>query len=144
MKQEMMGGSGISWTICKTFAPRSMISLWQWRKFHQVLSTLICIKMWLCDQSLGHNYSLAGKYLCIAVRLTLGQWRFYCCLLGRSGPSRVGNWSSQFQQPHAAVWRTCSSTQGIWLFLCAVDVSALSCLQCFDAVGWAARRASGL
>jgi len=23
MKQEMMGGSGISWTICKPFAPRS-------------------------------------------------------------------------------------------------------------------------
>jgi len=22
MKQEMMGGSGISWTICKSFAPR--------------------------------------------------------------------------------------------------------------------------
>jgi len=23
MKQEMMGGSGISWTICKSFAPHS-------------------------------------------------------------------------------------------------------------------------
>jgi len=24
MKQEMMGGSGISWTICKPFAPRNL------------------------------------------------------------------------------------------------------------------------
>jgi len=24
MKQEMMGGSGISWTICKSFAPHSI------------------------------------------------------------------------------------------------------------------------
>jgi len=23
MKQEMVGGSGISWTICRSFAPRS-------------------------------------------------------------------------------------------------------------------------
>jgi len=87
-------------------------------------SSFTCIEPQLCGTTCGYHYSSASKCACVAVGQTVGQWLLHCCVLRRSGPSRVGDGSSQFQQPHVALWGACSSAQGI----SAVDVTFLPSL----------------
>ena len=153
LKQETVSGSGISWGICKS-APRSrQITMpaphnsFFYRPDALPATQLTASKHWRQNKqrkkfrrTTVDELSLALESIMTALDQDISVW-FRCYIQ---------------QRPHQSPCYTGMSyhitTAIMFWFLTITDISYIAllisatkiCLQCFDAVGWAAGRASGL